>query len=185
VIATDRRAILLGAAVVTVSLVLRFAMPALTSLASVRRVHAIQLGQAQRAEEALALLPALEDSAATLRKSLVRLAPLLLGGRTKAAALADFSGLARSLIGRANGQLTGLTAVQDSTHAGGLTRVSLRATLQTDVRGLAMVLEAIARSQVLLVLEGARINATDPLEADNTSERLELELVIAAWFLET
>jgi hypothetical protein len=181
---TDRRAIRLGAAVITVSLLLRFATPALQGLSTARRMHATQLRQVQRAEDALALLPSLEDSAVAVRESFVELAPLLLEGRTKASALADLSGLVRIMITRVNGHVIGLTPVQDSTRAGGLSRVTLRATLQTDVRGLAIVLQAITASQVLLVLEGVRINATDPFGAADASERLDLELVIAGWFLE-
>lgn len=181
-IARDKRALRVGLSIVGALLSVRLLVPAVTALAASRRQHELERGLLAETRETIALLPLLEDSAGSLRKAFIGLAPQLLSGSTEAMALADLSGRVKTLVGLIGGQLVGVAPNPDSGRSGELRRVSIRASFATDVRGLAKMFTGLAAGDVVLVPETALITAADPLAGGNTAERLQVEMTILGWF---
>jgi hypothetical protein len=136
-----------------------------------------------RARAALAEAPVLRDSAAGLAEALVGLAPQLLSGSSAAEAAADLSGRINLAAARHAAKLERVDQLPDSGRAGRLRRVRLRATLESDIRGVVGVLRAVERGEAALAVNELRIVAVDPNSRDRTPEVLRLELTVAGWFL--
>lgn len=128
-------------------------------------------------------LPALEDSAASLRAGVGELAPRLLAGQSEAAAAADLSARLGSIAVQRHGRLLRLEVLPDSTTAGRLRRLRARAVLETDFRGVAELLSTLGRQALILVPERVVISQAGSLEPSEASERLQVELELTGWYL--
>jgi hypothetical protein len=180
----DRRAMLVGAAVAAGALLVLRVLPwaarsALAGEATLRE----RAGLLARARVDLAQAAVLRDSAAALGVALVGLAPKILSGGTAAEATADLSGRVNLLASAHQAKLERMDPLPDSTAAGRLRRVTLRAAFDCDVRGLAGVLEALELGKAALAVRELRVVAADPSSPENNPEVLHVELTIAAWFL--
>ena len=71
----------------------------------------------------------------------------------------------------------------DSLTTGRLTRVAVRATLETDVRGLAEFLQALAQDPAVLSADDLHVVANDPGSSDAQPERLRIEVTVRGWYL--
>jgi len=180
----DRRALMLGsAAVIGAVLVLRvlpWAARALFAAESDLREHATLLA---RARSELRDAPDLRDSMTTVTQELIGLAPKLLSGSTQADALADLSARLNMAASHHGAKLGRIDQLSDSTAAGRLRQVRVRAALETDVRGLTGVLRAVALGDAALAVEELRVSARDVNSTERAPEVLEVELAVAAWFL--
>jgi hypothetical protein len=125
----------------------------------------------------------LRDSAVQLGAALVGLAPKILSGNSAADAVADLSGRVNLAVSGHQAKLERVDAVPDSTAAGRLRRVTLRAAFECDVRGLAGVLEALEFGKVVLSLRELRVTAVDAASPDKLPEVLRVEMSVAGWYL--
>ena len=185
VTARDRRAVTLGAAVLIAAVLALRVLPW-----SVRRVLAA--GQDLRERTAvlarvradLADAPLLQDSAGALTRAIVGLAPKLLSGDTPAEAFADLSGRVNLAASRNQAKLERTDQLPDSGVAGRLRRVRVRASLQSDIRGVTGLLRALELGETVLSVEDLRIVAPDPNSGDGAPEVLRVDVTVTGWFLE-
>ncbi len=180
----DRRALVFGGATVLGAVLVLRVLPW-----SIRRVLAVEAelrdraALLARARAELAGASELRDSAAALGQALVALAPKLLSGTSPAEAAADLSGRLNLAASRSQAKLERVDQVADSGAAGRLRRVRLRATLESDVRGVTGVLRAVEFNEAALAVIELRVVATDPTAADRVPEVLRLEITVTGWFL--
>jgi type II secretion system (T2SS) protein M len=184
-IARDRKALLVGGSVVVTAILLLRVLPwgvrrVLTTERDLRERTALLA----RTRADLAEAVSLRDSAATVGQALVRLAPKLLSGNTAAEAMADLAGRLNLGASRSQAKLARVDQMPDSAAAGRLRRVRVRATLESDVRGVTGVLRAVEFNEAALSVSEMRIVATNPAAADQASEVLLLEVTVTGWFLE-
>lgn len=182
--ARDRRALRLGGIAVGVAIVTLRLVPW-----GVRATLAAQRDLTGR-EELLArtradLLDeqALSDSVARVSRAVVGLAPRLLSGGTAAEAGADLSGRVNLASTRHRVKLDRADLLADSSAAGRLGRVAVRATLESDVRGLADFLKALAADPAVLVPDDLHVTANDPGSGDGQAEVLRVEVTVTGWYL--
>jgi hypothetical protein len=182
----DRRAVMVGGGVVLAALLLLRAVPW-----TVRTALAAETGLRQRAalvargRADLADAIALRDSAVELGQALVGLAPKILSGNSVAEAVADLSGRVNLAASRSQAKLERVDPLTDSTVAGRLHRVALRAAFECDIRGLVGMLQALTFGKAALVVRELRVTAVDAGSADRLPEVLRVEMTVAGWFLES
>ncbi len=180
----DRRALMHGGGVVLAALLMLRVLPwTVRRAVGAERDLRARAALLVRARADLADAALLRDSAAALGQALVRLAPELLSGVTPAEAGADLSGRINVAASRNAAKLERVDQVPDSGAAGRLRRVRLRATLESDIRGVVGVLRALELGDGALSVTELRIVALDPNSADRGPEVLRVELTIAGWFL--
>lgn len=178
----EATAVKLGAGITVAALMVRLAAgPGLGTFGVGRDLRA-RLALLADTRRAIASLSGLEDSMAVLRKAMLNLAPALLSGSTEADALADLSARLGHTIQRAAGRLESTQPAVDSTRAGALRRVSIRAAFETDIRGLSAVLTALATGTAAFTPDSAEITALDPTGPETAPERLRVELTVAGWY---
>lgn len=182
--ARDRRALLIGAGVVAGALLVLRMLPwgvrELTASHAELRERTTLLA---RARDELGHAPLLRDSAATLTRAVVALAPKLLDGGTSAVAGADLAARLNLAASRAPARLEEVTTVADSGAAGRLRRASVRVTLETDVRGLASLLRELEFGDAALTIDRLEVTSPDPGSADARIEVLRVQITVAGWFL--
>jgi len=127
----------------------------------------------------------LRDSVAAMTQALVALAPDLLSGHSAAEAVADLSAQVNFAASRHQARLTESAPMPDTAHAGRLGRVTVRASLQTDIRGLASVLRALESGSPTLTVRSVRVLAPDPVGVERKPELLSVEITVAGWYLHT
>jgi len=184
--ARDRRALLLGGTVVAVALIVLRVLPwgvrgGLAATAELR--ERVTLLAHARAE--LADAPWLRDSAARITHALVGLAPRLLTGPSAAEASADLSAQVNLVASRNDARLERVDVLPDSARAGRLGRTRVHVALETDIRGLVRVLQAIAAASTTLVVHELSISAPDPASPERLPEILKVEMTIGGWFVAT
>lgn len=180
----DRRALQLGAGIVIGAwLFLRLIPAAVRAERALRERVGRQSTTVERLKADLALLPALEDSAAVLSKALTQLAPRLVSGRTRPEGEAELTVLVRSLSESLGARVERVVPVADSAGVGSLTRVMVRLEVETDTKGAAQLLASIARQPTVLDIASLRILALEPSSAATVAERLRVEMVVAGWML--
>jgi type II secretion system (T2SS) protein M len=182
--ARDRRALVIGGGVVLVAVLLLRVLPwtvrsALAAEAGLRQRAALLA----RARADLAEAGVLRDSAVELGHALVGLAPKILSGKSAAEAVADLSGRVNLAASRSQAKLERVDPLTDSTSAGRLRRVALRAAFECDIRGLVGVLQALAFGKAPLEVRELRVTAVDAASGERVPEVLRVELTAAGWFL--
>jgi hypothetical protein len=181
----DRRALILGGSVVIGAVFVLRVLPwgvrsALAAEAGLRQRAALLA----RARADLAEAGGLRDSAVDLGQALVGLAPKILSGTSVAEAVADLSGRVNLAASRNQAKLERVDPKTDSTVAGRLHRVALRAAFECDVRGLVGMLQALTFGKAALAVRELRVTAVDAGSADKNPEVLRVEMTVAGWFLE-
>ncbi len=182
----DRRALFLGGAVTVGAVVLLRILPwtvrsTLAAEATLRE-RAVLLG---RARVNLAGASDLRDSAAALGVALVGLAPKILSGGTATEATADLSGRVNLAVSGHQAKLERADPVPDSARARRLRRATVRAAFESDIRGLAGVLQALEFGKAALTVRELHVVAVDPGSPDRNPEVLRVELMVAGWYLES
>src|SRR5881296_2471068 len=181
----DRRALMLGGFVVVGAVCVLRVLPwgvglALAAEAGLRQRAALLA----RARADLAEATGLRDSAVQLGQGLVGLAPKILSGNSVAEAVADLSGRVNLAASRNQAKLERVDPLTDSTVAGRLHRVALRAAFECDIRGLVGILQALTFGKAALAVRELRVTAVDAGSADKNPEVLRVEVVVAGWYLE-
>ena len=182
----DRRALVLGSVTVAIGVFVLRVLPW-----TVRSALAAEVGLRQRAallaraRADLAETSGLRDSAVALGQALVGLAPKILSGNSTAEAVADLSGRVNLAASRNQAKLERVDPLTDSTVAGRLHRVALRAAFECDIRGLVGVLQALTFGKAALAVRELRVTAVDASSADRIPEVLRVDMTVAGWFLES
>ncbi|MGH7526484.1 MAG: GspMb/PilO family protein [Gemmatimonadales bacterium] len=182
--ARDRRAIVFGAAVVGLAMLVLKVGP--WGWRGAEEAGAELRGRAELLERMSADVRAsamLEDSATVVRSRLAALAPGLLAGGTAAEAAADLGARLAVFAERHRVRVSRTDPVPDSIEGGALVRVAVRAAFESDTRGLLTFLESVGRDPVVLVVEEVRIAVADPFVRRDRPELLHTELVVRAWFM--
>ena len=183
--ARDRRALFVGGGVVLAAFLLLRVLPW-----TLRSAFAAEVGLHQRAallaraHADLAEAGGLRDSAVALGHALVGLAPKILSGNSPAEAVADLSGRVNLAASRNEAKLERVDPLTDSTVAGRLHRVGLRAAFECDIRGLVGMLQALTFGKAALTVRELRVTAVDAGSADKNPEVLRVEMTVAGWYLE-
>jgi hypothetical protein len=180
----DRRAVLLGGAVIAAAvLALRIVPWTARTLYGAHSDLSERAALLARSHHELSQVRALEDSAAALTATLQGLAARLLDGSSSAEAGADLAARLSLAASGAPARVVSVDQMVDSTRAGTLQRVSARASLETDVRGLAAVLRAVEFGDAPLTVERLSIVSPNPGSGERVAETLAVELTITGWFL--
>lgn len=180
----DRRALLVGGAVVVAAVMLLRVLPwgvrrAVAATGELRE-RATLLAHARRE---LARASLLSDSAAWITQALVGLAPKLLSGTSAAEAGADLSAQLNLFASRNAAKLERLDVLPDSIRAGRLGRARAHVALETDVRGLVGFLRAVAAGGAALAVRELRIVAPDPGSSERAPEILKVEATVEGWYV--
>ncbi len=180
----DRRAVLVGGAIVLGAVLgLRVVPWAASASLAARRGLDMQATLLARASAELDALPRLRDSAEVLTRALVALAPQLLDGANDVEASADLAARLNHAAAHAPARLDRLDPLPDSATAGRLARTRLRASLETDVRGLVALLRTLDAGDGLLGIEQLDVRSADPVAPERRPEILRVEIVVMGWFL--
>jgi hypothetical protein len=131
----------------------------------------------------LAQVDVLGDSTAQLTRALGTVAPKLLSGNTPAEAGADLAGRLNLIATRRQVKLERQDQRPDSGAAGWLRRMVVRVTVESDIRGIAGLLRALASGDAALSVEQLRIVAADPGAPNTSPEILKGELTVTGWYL--
>lgn len=183
----DRRALVVGGIGIASLAAFARGMPALRgwSDASVSSARELAL-EAERAVASMAGAGALLDTMRARGERFVALAPALLDGGSAATGGATLASLLSGAAAAADAKLESVqvrpdTAARDSsgTTASTFARVSVRATMTADVRGLAKVLLALERGPTLLAVEELSVTQPEPGADGSRPEMLRVELVVA------
>lgn len=137
-----------------------------------------------RLRSEVAVLDELTPAADSIRREFAGLDTAILAGQSEAEARASLSAHLGMAADRAGALLVQAVPVADSTRAGVLGRLTARATLSGDTRGVMRTLRALTEDPVTLGIRGLRIVAADPASPDGAAETLSAELLISAWYLE-
>jgi len=177
-----RRAILLGAALVTATwLGLRIVPMVVSRVGAARELLASRQELLYRMQLELGGLDALADTARQLQAQVVALAPRILTGTSSADATADLVARITLVANRSRVKLTGADPVLDSAAAGGLRRVAVRASVEGDIRGVIELLRGLERDPGALLLDDLRVLALEPTSEEHRPEVLRVELAVYGW----
>ena len=180
----EMRAVRIGSAVIIALLGVR-AVPALRSAhMELKQDVAARKGTLEGALAAAEAFPALEQEAVQLKSAYVSLAPGLLPGATRPAALRGAATQVGSVARRHGARVDTQKPEPDSATGGTLRAVSLRTSMTGDTRVLLSTLASIATSQPVLELREISVAATDPSSDPGTPEQLSISIVTRGWYLE-
>lgn len=180
----DRRVVIAGAAVILGAILgLRVVPWAVANTLAARRSLEDQATLLARARAELGALPQLRDSAAVLTRALVALAPRLLDGANDVEASAALAAQVNHAATRAPARLDRVEPMPDTATAGRLARARVRASLETDVRGLVSLLRTLEAGDALLGIERLKVLSADPATPERRPEILRVEVVVVGWYL--
>lgn len=184
--ARNRRAISLGGTAIILVVGASRGAPALAewSHGAVQSAREV-VDEAERARQAVAGRRALEDTMNVRSARYLALAPVLLDGASAATAGATLASLVSGAAAASNARLGSVQvnggASRDSASDKSRTfaRVSVRATLTADVRGLSGFLLALERGPTLLAIEELSVTQAEPAADRSRPEQLQVDLVVA------
>ena len=177
--ARDRRTATLGITVVGGLIGVSRGLPALATWERTRVAEASDL--TARLSSARAKVRMLSILGESLRARQVRLAAAdsaLLTGSSSAAAAADLASLLDEAGGAARLKITAMQLRADSAAAGSITRVAVRVTGTTDVRGLASFLHSVEGNNTPLVIRELIVSQPEPAAPDSKPEALRIDIVV-------
>lgn len=129
--------------------------------------------------------PAIADTMQARSERFLRVAPLLLDGASAATAAATLASLVSGAAAAADARIGSVqvrapVATDSSgTASRAFERVTVRATLTADVRGLAQLLLALESGQTLLSIDELSVTQPDPAADGTRPEALQVELVVS------
>jgi hypothetical protein len=177
--ARDRRTATLGITVVGGLIGVSRGLPALNAWEQTRVAEASDaMARLSSARAKDRLLSVLRDS---LRARLERLAAAdsaLLTGTSSAAAAADLASLLDEAGGAARLRITAMQLRADSAAQGSITRVAVRVTGTTDVRGLASFLHSIEGNNTPLAIRELVVAQPEPAALESKPEALRVDIVV-------
>jgi hypothetical protein len=179
----DRNALIGGAAVVGLAVLLLRVLPW-----GWRAVADASAGLQDRAER-LAYMRAqvadaksMEDSGTAVRKRMTTLASVLLSGSSAGEAVASLGSRVGVAAERARVGIRRTDVLDDSAAAGIARRVSLRASVDGDTRGVLGLLGALASAPELTSVDAIQI-AAEPAVDPARPEVLHGEITVSGWYL--
>ena len=180
----ERKVLAIGGAIVVTALLLFKVGPgAAKAWAAARDRLEADAEHLVRLRATVEAVDVLADSAAAVRAAFVALAPRILSGGTGPEALASLTGHLNAAADRSNARLEGTEPMADSTAAGPVRRVTVRASYESDMRGTAAILSSLDDAPVALLVSSMRIEARDPASPDASPEILKSQLVVSGWYL--
>jgi hypothetical protein len=178
----DRRALALGAAVVTAAAALRLVPAAVGRVREARERLGARVELLTRMRADLRDATRLQDSAEVVRHRIAGLAWQVLSPRTEVEAEAGLGALVSMAAERNRVRLGRSEPVPDSASAGPARRVSVRAALESDAAGLLGLLGSLAGGPAVLTI-GALSVVADPPSAPAAPELLRTEITVRGWYL--
>jgi hypothetical protein len=182
--ARDRRALSIGVVIVGGAVLIGRGLPALrawsdASIASAREA----IVEVHRAELSVWGARALTDTMQARTARFLALAPALVDGTSAATAGATLASLLSGAAATADAKLGSVQvrtddSVRDSSVTVTFPRVSIRASLTADVRGLGKLLVALERGPTLVSIEELAVTQPEPGADGGRPEALQVELVI-------
>ncbi len=179
----DRRALVIGGTVLVIAALGRGLPIALGALDRLQQEVADRSASVDRMQANVREVNALADSAADVRRRFVALAPSVLTGRTDAEAVADLTGRLNMFVAAHAASFDRADAIPDSARMGWLRRVTVRLTLESDLRGVMGALAAVERDPAVLVIRTIRLAAPDPASPETMPEIVKAEATISGWYL--
>ena len=177
----DRRVLMLGGGVILAAVVLLRLGPWAVRAHAALRDRAVESTLAvARAHALLTSGPVIRDSLGPALAGVVALAPRLLDGATAAEAGATLAGQVSAAAAQSGLRVLRIDPLPDS--AGLFGRVSVRAELEGDIRGLVRWLKAVERGDLLLTVPAFSV-ATNEEPAPSGAEALRIEASVAGYFL--
>jgi hypothetical protein len=182
----DRRALIAGGAAVGLAiLIVKLGPWAWRTVMEQRAELEARAGLLERMRADVRSADRLEDSGVVVKGRLATLAPKLLTGRTSAEATADLGARLVAAAVRHRVRVSRADPVIDSTERWGIGRVALRATLESDTRGVFELLDAVGREPAVLVIDGLAITVADPHVSGDRPELVRTDLTVRGWFVST
>ena len=183
--ARDRRALVIGAAIIGVAiLVLRGLPSGAHRLAELRRTAIERQATLARARSVLAGRLAARDSFEHVVAGIVGLAPHLLDGRTAPDAQASLSGLVSLAAGRHGVRVLRLDPVTvTDTASTAFGEVTVHAQLESDISGILKLIRALETADPVLTITSVDISAPSPAAGPKQPETLHGELIVAGYYL--
>lgn len=177
--ARDRKVLTIGVAVCTLLVVSTRGVPALARWTRTARANAEELSaEAARATKSVAGGATIRDSLASARARYLGLGPRFLEGETTAGAGSALASIVSTAAAAANVRMGSAQIHADTGKAGAFSRVSVRANLTGDIRGIVTMLAALERGQTLLAVRELSITQPDPAAGDDRAEVLRADLVV-------
>jgi len=180
--ARERKAIRIGAVVVLAAIALKAGPALIQAVATAREQLAARHELLQSYHAILSDTAVIADSVEKLGREVVTLAPDILSGDSESEAMAALTGQITHLATAHRLRLEAVIRAPDSARAGSLHRVTARAELQGDVRGIAGITEALRNSQPLVV--PVRLEVLSPATPSIGAESLLVKLTLQGWFQE-
>lgn len=179
----DRRAVILGTAILGISVVGLRVLPAAGRwVAALRSAAREERALLRRAQSVLGARSAVADSLHRALNAIVALAPRLVEGHTQAESQAGLTSLVSMEAGRHALKVVRLDPLPDSA-TGVFMRVALRAELEGDIAGVVGLVRRIETSDPTLSATGLRISALDPASGKRVPEVLRVEMNVAGYYL--
>jgi hypothetical protein len=182
IISRDRRALVAGVVVILLLLAFARGLPALRRWqADVRDSSAALTQEAARARMTVARERTTRDSLAARQQRFIALAPLLLRGETPAMGSATLASLISTAATAASVRLGPVQVKAVDTAARGVfSRVSVRAEITGDVRGVSAFLSTLERGPTLVAVRELTIAQLEPAAAADRAEALRVTVAVEA-----
>ena len=180
----DRRALVIGACVILIVLVVRNVVPALlTWQRGVRDAASRNEEKLGRANLSLRRAAQVQDSLRSRSARVVALAPAVLGGDSPATASATLAGIVSGAAARSNVRIGALQLSADTAARGIFTRVSVHGDATGDITGITTMLGALEGGPTLLAVRELSITQPEPGAPSDHAEALRVELAVVGLML--
>lgn len=182
--AREKRAVVLGGTCILTLFAAVRGVPAL--LAWKRDLHSeAEEGRSALAEARAILMheQGVRDSSVLEGQRVIALAPLLLSGDTPASASATLEGIISGAAATSNVQLGALELRSDSASRSAFTRVVVKGSANSDIQGLAQMLQQLERGPALLSVEEMSITQPELSAPSDHMEVLHMEIVVGGLML--
>lgn len=177
----DRRALIIGVAIIAGSTVLTSGIPAYVRLHErMAREAWLATREAERVSGALRRAAATEAALQDAHERFLSLAPRLIGGRETATMAAALAASVAGAADLARLELRSLTPVTDSAGGQAFQRVSLRAEAAGDLRHLLEFLEHLGALGPAVTIQEVSVEQAHFASADGEPEQLTLRLHVTA-----
>lgn len=181
----DRRALLVGAAIVGAALLFGRLVPV---VARHWRAGAAELADRtallERERSDLGSIGSLEDSAKVIETRFVALAPDLLTGSTDAEGVADLEARVNLAASRHRARVIRMDQLPDSGVVARLRRVRVTVQIESDWGGVVEFLRGLDDDPAALSIGALSLSAADPLSSSARPEILRADLELSAWYLQ-
>lgn len=182
--ARDRRALLLGAAIVGVAvLALRVIPWSARQFVELRQSTKEQQATLARARSVLADRLAVRDSFERVVAGIVGLAPHLLDGRTSPDAQATLAALLSLAASRHAVRVLRVDPMTAADSSMVFRRALVHAEVESDVAGMLKFIRALETADPVLTIASIQISASTPSPSPKAPEMLRGELTVAGYYL--